>query len=267
MTPFRGESLSFERVGDLLEVRLHRAPLNEIGLAFLADLEVLAGHLEAGAGGARALVLWSEREGGFSAGADLRELHAGMGERSPADQVAEVRRFLDRIHAVLTTLDRAPLPTVAAIHGVCFGGGLELALACDLRVADKTARFAFPELRLGLVPGFGGLPRLGREVGNAVVRDLLFTGRSIRAQRAHELGLVSQVVAEGRAVEVARSVAVQAARFDAATFGAAKRFVKPDLARELEEEKRLFCELFARPVVRDALQRFVGSREVLPYLP
>src|SRR5258708_20402096 len=90
----------------------------------------------------------------------------------------------------------SPLTTIAAVHGVCFGGGFELALACDLIVADKMARFCFPELRLGLIPGFGGIPRLKRDIGNAVVRDLLLTGRSINATKALAAGLASPLAAQ-----------------------------------------------------------------------
>ena len=86
----------------------------------------------------------------------------------PATRLAGVRDFLERIHRVMNAIDAAPLTTIAAVHGVTFGGGFELALACDLIVADKMARFCFPELRLGLIPGFGGIPRLKRDLGNAV---------------------------------------------------------------------------------------------------
>ena len=86
----------------------------------------------------------------------------------------------------MNTIDAAPLTTIAAVHGVTFGGGFELALVCDLIIADKMARFCFPELRLGLIPGFGGIPRLKRDLGNAVVRDLLLTGRSFNATKAQQ---------------------------------------------------------------------------------
>jgi len=122
----------------------------------------------------------------------------------------------------MNTLDEAPLTTIAAVHGVTFGGGFELALTCDLIVADKMTRFCFPELRLGLIPGFGGIPRLKRDLGNAVVRDLLLTGRSINAIKAQSVGLVSQVTAEGDALRVARSTSAQLKKFDLNTAIAAK---------------------------------------------
>ena len=105
----------------------------------------------------------------------------------------------------MNTIDASPLTTIAAVHGVTFGGGFELALVSDLIIADKMARFCFPELRLGLVPGFGGIPRLKRDFGNAVVRDLLLTGRSFNATKAQQIGLVSQVVGEGEALRAARA--------------------------------------------------------------
>src|SRR5438046_8426519 len=124
-------------------------------------------------------------------------------------RAAPIRGSLERTHHVMNMIDASPLTTIAAVHGVTFGGGLELALTCDLIIADKTARFCFPELRLGLIPGFGGIPRLKRDLGNAVVRDLLLTGRSFNSTKAQQVGLVSQVVGEHEALRVARTTAAQ----------------------------------------------------------
>jgi enoyl-CoA hydratase len=181
--------------------------------------------------------------------------------------VAGVREFLLRVHKVLNTLDASPLTTMAAVHGVTFGGGLELALACDLIIADKMARFCFPELRLGLIPGFGGIPRLKRDLGNAVVRDILLTGRSINATKAANVGLVSQLVAEGQALNVARATAAQIRKFDRQTSATAKHFAKPIPYAELREEIEVFCDLLARPAVDEGLRKFVESTDALPYLP
>lgn len=308
MNTFHGVTLSWHLEADVLEVKLHRGPCNEIGSAMLGELEQLAAFVQDGAGGARAMLWWSDRRGGFSAGADLRELYDGLTNvrsqslrqiasllltrhEGDAPTVALVRdlaegalhrsrrallqplivrgvgRFLHRIHRVFDVFDTAPLVTVSALHGVVFGGGFELALTTDVRIADKSARFAFPELRLGIVPGFGGIPRLEREVGNAVVRDLLLTGRSLRASRAHDLGLVSQVVARGEHVEAARRTARQAARFAPHTVAAAKAFTKKLPRDRLDEEIDTFLKLVRDPVVEDALARFVTSDDVRPYLP
>mgnify|MGYP001243129218 CR=1 FL=1 len=267
MNSFQGKTLSWNRSGGVLELALHREPLNEIGSETIADFERFVEAVTAAGERPAALIIHSVLKGGFSAGADLRELFSRSEAISLADRVAGVRKFLERIHRVLNTIDALPCTTIAAVHGVCFGGGFELALACDLIIADKTARFCFPELRLGLIPGFGGIPRLKRDLGNAVVRDLLLTGRSINASKAQAVGLVSQVAADGEALRLARITAAQISKFDATTSAAAKRFLKPIPETELREEIDLFCELFRRPVVQEALRKFVESTDALPYLP
>ena len=272
MKNFTGKTLSWALVDGCVELALHREPLNEIGSQTLEELERFAEALdtlssEAGASEAGVMIVYSTIPAGFCAGADLRELYRRSQEVAEPARSTGVRNFLERIHEVLNFIDALPLPTIAAVHGVTFGGGFELALACDLIVADKMARFCFPELRLGLIPGFGGIPRLKRDVGNAVVRDLLLTGRSIHATKAQSVGLVSQVAAEGEALRLARSTAAQLRKFDRATSIAAKSFIKPIPYDELRREIEIFCELFARPAVEAGLRKFVESTEALPYLP
>ena len=166
----------------------------------LEELEVFAAALENLRYEAHALIIHSTLPSGFCAGADLRELYRRAEPMEKEAAAAGVRDFLERIHRVMNTIDSAPVTTIAAVHGVTFGGGFELALVCDLIIADKMARFCFPELRLGLIPGFGGIPRLKRDLGNGVVRDLLLTGRSFNAAKAQQIGLVSQVSGGGRSV-------------------------------------------------------------------
>jgi enoyl-CoA hydratase len=264
---FQGKTLSWKVADGAIELLLDRAPCNEIGFETLAELEAFAAALEALQKDAHALIISSARKEGFCAGADLRELYQMLHGSSALDRLSGARDFLERIHRVGNTLDSAPLTTIAAVHGVTFGGGLELALTCDLIIADKMSRFCFPELRLGLIPGFGGIPRLKRDLSNAVVRDLILTGRSVNATKAHAVGLVSQVAAEGEALRVARATAAQLAKFDRDTAIAAKRFVKPIPHEELRREIEIFCELFARPAVEASLRKFVDRTDALPYLP
>jgi enoyl-CoA hydratase/carnithine racemase len=267
MTPYQGKTLSWEIKDGALELALHHPPINEIGTAMLAELELFVRALAAAESSASAVIIYSRQAAGFSAGADLRELYATALPLSPAARSAGVREFLERIHSVLNALDASPLTTIAAVHDVVFGGGFELALACDLIIADKMARFCFPELRLGLVPGFGGIPRLQRDVGNAVVRDLLLTGRSINATKALATGLVSQVSAKGEALRVARATAAHISKFDRGASAAAKRFLKPIPREELRREIDVFCELFVRPAVMKALRIYDESKDPHPYLP
>ena len=262
-----GSALSWTVSDGVIEVALHRPPCNELGSASLEDLERLVTALAVIEGEAHALIIYSEMKSGFCAGADLRELYQRSQAMDKAEAAKGVRDFLERIHRVLNLIDATPLTTIAAVHGVTFGGGFELALACDLIIADKMARFGFPELRLGLIPGFGGIPRLKRDLGNAVVRDLLLTGRSFNASKAQQIGLASQVVGEGEALRAARTTAAQLKKFDRATAAAAKKFIKPIPHEELRREIDLFCELFARPAVDAGLRKFVESTDAQPYLP
>jgi len=296
-----GTALDWQREESIIVVTLHGPPCNEIGTTMLNELERFADFVRGGANGARAIVWTSSLSSGFSAGADLKELHGKLqlaydtrtkltekmkgavpgtetldafvpiARRSAkramdAVQLRPLRKFIERIHGVFDTFDETPITTIAAIHGVCFGGGFELALTADILVADKSARFAFPELRLGLIPGFGGIPRLERDVGNAVVRDLLFSGRSLRAKRAYEIGLVSQLVGNGKAIAVAKNLAAQTAKYDAHTTAVAKQFLKPIPKDRLEQEREHFVRLFAEPAVFDALTTFVENTDVRPYL-
>lgn len=246
------------------ELTLNAPPCNEIGRPMLVALE---GFLDAfDPESADALIIRSEQAAGFSAGADLRALYEQIADRPVAEWRDDLVDFIDRIHAVMDRLDMLPVTTIAVVHGVCFGGGFELALTADLRIVEKTARFAFPELRLGIVPGFGGIPRLDRDVGNAVVRDLLLTGRSINAKKAVEIGLASTMVPKGRGVDAARRLASQSTKYDPTARRACKAFMKPLPAAHLAREKALFLELFQRPVVVDALKNFYESSDVRPYL-
>jgi len=267
MDSFRGQALSWELRSGVVELSLHREPCNEIGSLTLDELERFVTVLDGLESEAHALIIYSEMKGGFCAGADLRELYNRSRELERGDAARGVRDYLERIHQVLNTIDASPLTTIAAVHGVTFGGGFELALVCDLIIADKMARFCFPELRLGLIPGFGGIPRLKRDLGNAVVRDLLLTGRSFNATKVQQVGLVSQVVGEGESLRVARATAAQLGKFDRRTAVAAKKFIKPIPYEELRDEIDVFCELFAHPAVEAGLRKFAESEDAQPYLP
>jgi enoyl-CoA hydratase len=267
MSKFSGQAVSWEVNGGVIELALHREPCNEIGSLTLEELETFVAGLDSLQQNAHTLIIYSTLSCGFCAGADLRELYRRSHEMGRAVATKGVRDYLERIHRVMNTIDAAPLTTIAAVHGVTFGGGFELALVCDLIIADKMARFCFPELRLGLIPGFGGIPRLKRDLGNAVVRDLLLTGRSFNAAKAQQIGLVSQIVGEGQALRAARASAAQLGKFDRQTAIAAKQFIKPIPYEELRREIDIFCDLFMQPAVEAGLRKFVESADAQPYLP
>lgn len=267
MNSFEGQTLSWQVRDGVIELALHREPANEIGSLTTEELEKFVSALDELSGISHALIIHSTVKAGFSAGADLRELYQHIQEKGRGQVAKDARIYLGRIHRVMNSIDAAPLTTIAAVHGVVFGGGFELALTCDLIIAETMARFCFPELRLGLIPGYGGIPRLKRDLGNAVVRDLLLTGRSFNAIKAQQIGLVSQVVGEGEGLRAARATATQLSKFDRDTAVAAKKFIKPIPHEELLREIDLFCELFDRPAVEAGLRKFAESSDAQPYLP
>jgi len=148
----------------------------------------------------KGLVLRSAKRSGFIAGADI-------GEFKGMTDAAAVEARLTKAHSVVDRLDRLSVPTVAVIHGYCLGGGLEIALACDFRIAVEDARFGFPEVMLGLHPGLGGTVRLPRLINPLEAMSMMLTGRNVRDRRAKSLGLVDAVVPE-RHVKAAATAAV-----------------------------------------------------------
>ena len=267
MEDFKGETLSWQLPEEVIELALHRPPANEMGRAMLVELERFVTEVERVADLAGVLIIHSALKSGFSAGGDLQELYTYALEDGATDRGSGIRPFLELSHRLFAAIDTFPLVTIAAVHGVCFGSGFELALVCDLIIADKTTRFCFPELRLGFIPIAGGIPRLKRDVGNGVVRDLLLTGRSISADKAMAVGLLSEVVPDGQALTVARSTATQIKRFDAVARVAAKRFIKPLPDEDLRREIDIFCSLFRRPAVVSGLRKFVENKTAMPHLP
>ena len=245
-----------------IELALHHPPANEIGTAMLAELETIRSRARRAREAVQRPHHSQRAKRRLLGGRRLARALRGRLSSTPEERVAGVREFLERIHAVLNAIDAAPLTTIAAVHGVTFGGGFELALACDLIIADKMARFCFPELRLGLIPGFGGIPRLKRDLGNAIVRDLLLTGRSINATKAlAQSAWSARSPPKAKALRVARATAAQVAKFDRTASAAASDFIKPIPREELRREIDLFCELFARPAVMEGLRKFVESTD------
>src|SRR5229473_2948565 len=174
------------------------ASANTLSEEVLAELDKVLAELEREL--PKGLVLRSAKPAGFIAGADIGEF------RGMTDTAAAERR-LREAHAVIDHVDRLKVPTVAVIHGYCLGGGLEIALACDYRIAVDDARFGFPEVMLGLHPGLGGTVRLPRLINPIEAMSMMLTGRNVRAGRARSLGLVDAVVPE-RHVKAAAQTAV-----------------------------------------------------------
>ncbi len=219
--------------------------------------EVLAALEAIGADdGIGAIVLTGAGEKAFVAGADIGEFEG----RSPFDQ-REAMRF-PRLYDVMSTF---PKPVIAMINGFCLGGGCELAMSCDIRIASTAARFGQPEIKLGLIPGGGGTQRLPRLVGLGNAMRLILTGDMIDAAEAREIGLVDQVVdpeeLRGKALEMAGKIA----SFSPLTVKVAKEAMRASERLAIEEgilyERDLFCLCFSSEDKKEGVAAFLEKRK------
>jgi enoyl-CoA hydratase len=176
--------------------------------------------------GVRAVILSGAGGRAFCAGADVRELQ----KRSPDQHLAAT----ERAHAIFRSIERLPIPSIAAIDGLALGGGLELAMACTFRVASATSQFGLPEVTLGMIPGFGGTQRLPRLVGVGRALELTLTGARIDAARAFEIGLINRLIT-GFAVEGALALADELAGFSLPVLELARRAVTGALDSSLDD--------------------------------
>ncbi|MEX0873864.1 MAG: enoyl-CoA hydratase/isomerase family protein [Actinomycetota bacterium] len=243
-----GELVKIERVGSVAVIRIDRPKVNALNVQVVTELGDACAEIEADSSLRAAVVYGGERT--FSAGADLKE----MAEGTPADvnrRVGGLQRAVDRIEAL-------PVVTIAAITGYALGGGCEIALGCDFRLAATKARLGQPEIVVGLIPGAGGTQRLPRLVGPARAKWMIFTGEFVGAETAAEWGLVDEVV-DGDVYELALEAAARYASGPTLSLAAAKRAIHrsfaPDpagLALELEE----FTKLFSTEDTQHGLESF-----------
>jgi enoyl-CoA hydratase/carnithine racemase len=228
---------------------------NAISMAMLRELRALV----ARAGedrGLRAVVLTGSGDKAFCAGADLKERASMSAE--------DVHAFHAGLRAALRGIEQAPQPFVAALNGAALGGGLELALACDLRIASDAAQLGLPEVSLGIIPGGGGTQRLPRLLGVARAKDLILTGRRIGAAEALAMGLVAQLAPPHRLLEEAVALAERLARNAPVSLRQAKRAIDGGLELPIEAgldlEHRLYQDCLATKDRVEALRAFAEKR-------
>jgi enoyl-CoA hydratase len=247
--------LELGRVGRLTLVN---PPLNLVTRALLDELNEAFATLEAAApGDVRALVVTGAGERAFSAGSHVGEFEA---QRGPGG-----RERLELEERTSTRLAALPMPTIAAIEGNALGGGLELALACDLRIASARAKLGLPEVRLAVIPGAGGTQRLPRTVGLARAKELILTGRVLDADEAAAIGLVHEVVPAGVAVARATEVGDEIAARGPIAVREAKRLLNAALDMPLEEglqaELEASLRVFATDDLLEGARSFFDKRD------
>jgi enoyl-CoA hydratase/carnithine racemase len=248
-----GEFVNLEVAGSGIgTIRLDRPKVNALNrqVALEIDDAVEAARSD---DDVRAVVVWGG-EKVFAAGADIKEM-------VELDAVA-MFRYIGVFQEVFTRLEQLPKPTIAAINGYALGGGCELALACDLRIAAEDAQLGQPEILLGVIPGAGGTQRLPRLVGVGRAKDIIYSGRFVSAQEALEIGLVTEVVAADEVHATAAALAERFAAGPSVALMAAKQAIdrgsQTDIASGLHIERQAFAALFATEDQRIGMESFVA---------
>lgn len=238
-------------------VEIHNPPLNILTKAVKASIRSVFDALQS-LPDVRAIVLSGHGPRAFCAGADLREFPERIKNRS-------AHRVSREGHALAQSIATFPGPTIAAIHGMAFGGGCEIALCCDIRIASDEARLGFPEIHRGVFPGNGGTQRLPQIVGHARAMELLLVGEPITALEAHRIGLVNQVTTSEMLADVARGLALELASRPAVAVECIKALVhsahEVSLEDGLEKEAALFGLVFETEDVEEGVAAFFEKRK------
>jgi enoyl-CoA hydratase / 3-hydroxyacyl-CoA dehydrogenase len=247
-----GEAVKLETRGDVAIAWLGNGLMNSIAPQVIVDLGAVWKRVESS--GVRALVIASSNPLLFSAGADIKAF-TSMDE-------AGGRELLDTAHALLRGFERSSVVTIAAVNGLAFGGGCELAMACDVRIAAQSALFGQPEVKLGIIPGFGGTQRLARLVGENKALEMNLVGDAIGAEEAYVFGLVNRVVLDHELLDTALAWARKLAGQAPLAVGAIKEVsARADLDEGIEAEKAGFGAVFASEDARKGIGAFLGKRQ------
>jgi enoyl-CoA hydratase len=243
----------------IAHVILERAPVNALNAELLQELHNAIGRVTMDKSVRVALVYGVGKN--FAAGADIKEIK----ERAE-DGPDEVREFSELGHRAFRAMEIAPIPFIACINGFCLGGGCELAMGADIRVADLTAKFGQPEIRLGIIPGFGATFRLAEKIGRGRALQLLLTGEMIDARRAYELGLVDVLAPEGKtALEHGLALAQAIAKFSVPVISAMKEAVGGNEPMNPEDAIKREAKIFGRcselEDMMEGFSAFIEKRE------
>jgi enoyl-CoA hydratase len=242
--------------GNLAKLILNNPPLNLVTLELTQQLVEALEELDADES-VRVVVITGAGDRAFCAGSDVNEFPAVR------DQVVDKK--LARENQAFGDIEFLSKPVIAAIEGLAYGGGSEISMACDLRIAAESARIALPEVKLGVVPGSGGLFRLPRLVGPAHAMELMYLGDPISAREAEQMGLVNKVVPDGEALPHALNVARKIAQQPRASVAAIKRGVKESARLANEDAVRLTLELsdhvFKTEDSAEGVRAFLEKRE------
>ena len=253
--PQRREGVTWNRDGAIVEIVLGRPPANALGLEIIDGLHTAMDYAQDV--DAKVIVVASALDGFFAAGADIKHMSA-------VDQ-ASFREYGDALRGALERLAALPLISVAAVDGLALGGGLELAMACTLRVGAARARLGLPEVKLGLIPGAGGTQRLPRLIGRGRALDLMLTGRQVEADEAFWIGLIDRfaepdTTARATAWQLAHELAAASTPAQLAVVRTVDAAYDRPLPDGLRFEVEQVQDLFERGEAAEGLRAFIDKR-------
>lgn len=245
--------IKFVKDGKTGIITLSRPKVNALNKDLLFELECILYKIEYDEKEIRCVIIHGEGNN-FCAGADIKD----MKDFSPT----EAREFSEIGHRVLRRIETLRVPVIAAVHGYALGGGCEIMLACDIRVASKDAKIGQPEVKIGVLPGFGGTQRLARLVGKGKAMELIFTGEWISAEEAYRIGLVDILTEEGKHLETAKEIAKKIEIAGPKAIEYSKRAIQYgiSLQKGLEYEKELFGLLFSTGEPKKGITAFLEKK-------
>ncbi|KOO51616.1 enoyl-CoA hydratase/isomerase family protein [Viridibacillus arvi] len=248
----------WHKEGKVAIITIDNPPLNVLSIAVADQLKETVEQIECDPG-ICAVIVTGAGERAFMAGGDIKSFLPLLGVG-----VDKVREFALRIQEPLNLLDSLDRPVIAAINGFALGGGCELALASDIRIAEEQIQIGLPEITLGILPGAGGTQRLSRLIGSSKAKELMFTGERLSAEEAKQIGLVNHVVPKGKALVVALEIATRISQHSITALSRIKRCVDEGMHLPLREGLRLevecLGEVFQTDNARESIQAFIEKR-------
>lgn len=247
------ELLSVTKENGIATVVIQNPPMNVLSQQVTKELDIVFKQLRDD-NEVISIILTGDGDKAFMAGADIKEFPERDVNKNEIDP-----------HVVFNMIENVPKPTIAVLNGFTLGGGLELALLCDIRIAEDHAKIGLPEVNLGLLPGAGGTQRLPRIVGQSKAKEIMFTGDPVDAEEAYRLGIVNKVVPKGEGREAAEKLASKLANQSLQALSRIKQLVNVGSELPLEEglqmEKQLFDDLFVTDDAKEGVSAFIEKRK------
>lgn len=251
--------VSWVKERQIAKIVIDNPPVNVLSADVLEQLTVAVDEIEKDSE-IKVVIITGEGEKSFVAGGDIKGFPEWMGKG-----VEEAKQKSLWLQEPLNKIERLSRPTIAAINGVALGGGCELALCCDIRIAEEQIKIGLPEIKLGLFPGAGGTQRLPRLVGKAIAKEMIFTGKPLSANEAKQIGLVNHVVPRGKSLEKALKIAETITSFSLPALSFAKRSIDIGLEQSLSDglvtEAEYFGHIFQTKDVMEGVNAFIQKRE------